>query len=92
MQFLGPPRSKAQLLSCLQKLSIKQFSSTATEILWLWELLRELCCPLTQSPRLYSDNIGATYLCANPVFHTCMKHLAINYHLVRDLVANKESS
>ena len=39
---------------------------------------------------MFSDNIGATYLCANPVFHTCMKHLAIDYHFVRDLVASKE--
>jgi len=41
-------------------------------------------------PQLFSDNIGATYFCVNHVFHTSMKHLAIDYHFVHDLVAYKE--
>lgn len=32
---------------------------------------------------VYYDNISATYLCANPVFHTRMKHIALDYHFVR---------
>ena len=63
---------------------------TTIELLWLRELLKELCIPLIKTPTLYSDNIGANYLCANVVFHTQMKHLAIDYHFVRELVANKE--
>ena len=38
------------------------------------------------SPTLFSDNLDATYLFANVVFHSRMKHLAIDYHFVRDLV------
>lgn len=30
--------------------------------------------------------MGATYLAANPVFHSRMKHLALDYHFVRDNV------
>ena len=41
-------------------------------------------------PTLFSDNLGATYLSANPIFHYRMKHLAINYHFVRDLVQSFE--
>ena len=37
-----------------------------------------------QQPTLFSENINATYLSTNPVFHSRMKHLAIDYHFVRD--------
>lgn len=65
-------------------------ASTITEILWLQELLKELHHPLSSKPLVHSDNLGATYLYANPVFHSRMKHLAIDYHFVRDLVSSKQ--
>uniref|UniRef100_A0A2N9I718 Integrase catalytic domain-containing protein n=1 Tax=Fagus sylvatica TaxID=28930 RepID=A0A2N9I718_FAGSY len=37
---------------------------------------------------LYCDNVGATQLCSNPVFHSRMKHVAIDYHFIRDQVQN----
>ena len=40
-----------------------------------------------QSPLiLFSNNHCATYLSANHVFHSSMKHIVIDYHFVRDLV------
>lgn len=68
----------------------RTIASTAMELLWLQQLLKELHCPLNEKPLIHSDNLGATYLCANPVFHSRMKHIAIDYHFVRDLVTNKE--
>jgi hypothetical protein len=65
----------------------RTIATTTAEILWLRQLLHELGLVLNQPPTIFSDNIGATYLCANPVFHSRMKHLAIDYHFVRDLVA-----
>jgi len=64
--------------------------TTTTELLWLHELLKKLGPPIIKAPQLFSDNIGATYLCVYPMFHTRMKHLVIDYHFVRDLVASKE--
>ena len=49
-------------------------------------LLSKLIAPVQLSPTLFSNNLGATYHSANPIFHSCMKHLAIDYHFVRDLV------
>ncbi|XP_013639313.1 PREDICTED: uncharacterized mitochondrial protein AtMg00810-like [Brassica oleracea var. oleracea] len=37
-------------------------------------------------PVIYCDNIGATHLAANPVFHSRMKHIALDFHFIRDNV------
>lgn len=41
---------------------------------------------LPHSPVFNCDNIGATHLCSNPVFHSCMKHVALDYHFFQDHV------
>ena len=41
-------------------------------------------------PTLFLDNLGATYLSVNLVFHSRMKYLAIDYHFIRDLVQSSE--
>lgn len=38
----------------------------------------------TRSPILFCNNIGATYLTANPNFHAWTKHIELNFHLVWD--------
>lgn len=58
-------------------------ANTAAELRWICSLLTELGFTLPAAPTIYCDNIGATYLCANPVFHSRMKHIAIDYHFVR---------
>ncbi|KAL6319832.1 hypothetical protein AAG906_036898 [Vitis piasezkii] len=62
--------------------------STAVEIRWICSLLTELGVTLPQQPVIYCDNVGATNLCSNPVFHSRMKHVALDYHFIREQVQN----
>ncbi|CAN1174147.1 Retrovirus-related Pol polyprotein from transposon RE2, partial [Linum perenne] len=64
----------------------RAIAHATAEIEWVRNLLHELHQPITQSPTLYSDNLGATYFSSNPVFHSRMKHLALDYHFVRQIV------
>lgn len=49
-------------------------------------MLRELHVTNLVTPTIYSDNVGATYVCHNPVFHNRMKHISVDFHFVRDQV------
>ena len=65
-------------------------ATTASEVIWLTSLLRELMIPMAGPPTIYCDNIGATYLCSNPIFHSRMKHIAIDFHFVREKVQSNQ--
>nr|GEW50771.1 ribonuclease H-like domain-containing protein [Tanacetum cinerariifolium] len=53
----------------------------------LRNLLRELHTPLSSATLVYYDNVSAVYLSSNPVQHQRTKHIKIDIHFVRDLVA-----
>ena len=59
---------------------------TAAEITWLHSLLHELQVSTQDPCLLYCDNVSATCIAANPVFHVRTKHIEIDYHFIRDLI------
>ena len=67
----------------------KSLANATAEMMWIQRLLTELGISHSQVARLWCDNIGAKYLSANPVFNARTKHIEINFHFVRERVAQK---
>lgn len=65
-------------------------AAATAEISWVQHLLHELKIPLPAAPKLCCDNLSATYLIANPVFHARTKHIEMVFHFVKEKVASKD--
>lgn len=61
-------------------------ANTVSEIIWIASLLTELGVQLPAASVIYCDNIGATHLSVNPIFHSRIKHLALDFHFIRNNV------
>nr|GEW06691.1 hypothetical protein [Tanacetum cinerariifolium] len=62
-------------------------ANVVAETCWLRNLLRELHTHLSFATLVYCDNVSVVYLSCNPVQHQRTKHIKIDIHFVRDLVA-----
>jgi hypothetical protein len=67
----------------------KEVANATAEVIWIQVLLRELEISQNRPPNLWCDNIGATYLTANPIFHRRMKHVEVDYHFIHERVASR---
>jgi hypothetical protein len=65
-------------------------ANTTTECRWLRSLLRELHVEIPKATLIYCDNVSTVYLSQNLVHHQRMKHVEIDIHFVRELVAISE--
>ncbi|XP_019262365.1 PREDICTED: uncharacterized protein LOC109240184 [Nicotiana attenuata] len=86
--FLGcnPVSWSSKKQRAVARSSTEAIASATADLCWVKNLLQELSVTLHQPPVIYCDNLGATYVCANPDFHSRMKHIEIDYHFVRSLV------
>jgi hypothetical protein len=64
----------------------RALATTAAELTWLQYLLHDLGIQLEHRPLIFCDNQSAIHMSHNPVFHACTKHIAIDYHFIREKV------
>lgn len=67
----------------------KSMANATLEVVWSQSLLNELGIFQDTALRLWCDNLGTTYLTVNPIFHAHTKHIEVDFHFVRELVARK---
>ena len=53
------------------------------ELVWIQDILIDMGSVPKTPMRLYCDNRSAIYIAQNPVFHERMKHIEVDYHVVR---------
>ncbi|GKE04514.1 gag/pol polyprotein [Tanacetum coccineum] len=73
---------KQRTVSCSStEAEYKALADIVDELTWLQALLNELGICSSSTPILWCDNLGATYLSANPIFRTRTKHVEIDITL-----------
>jgi histone deacetylase 1/2 len=80
---------KQDTVSSSTEAEYKSLANATAEVIWVQTLLTEFGVSQSKAVVLWWDNIGATYLSANPVFHARTKHIEVDYHFFRERVARK---
>lgn len=97
--FLGPnlvswnakkkKKKQATVSRSISEAEYKALANATVEIMWTQTLLQELGVESPRAAKLWCDNLGAKYLYANSIFHSCTKHIEVDFHFVRERVARK---
>ncbi|XP_017183840.1 uncharacterized mitochondrial protein AtMg00810-like [Malus domestica] len=64
----------------------KALAHCAADIFWIRSVFKDLHQYISDPPSLYCDNLSTLALSSNPVFHSKIKHLDIDYHFVREKI------
>ncbi|KAJ1692595.1 hypothetical protein LUZ63_009293 [Rhynchospora breviuscula] len=94
--FLGPnliswsAKKQVTVSRSSTEAEYRALALASAELIWLQYLLAELHVSCPSPPILWCDNIGATFLASNPMFHARTKHVEIDYHFIRERVHNKQ--
>lgn len=82
-------KKQATIVRSSIEIEFKSVANATAEVIWVQNLCKDLAIDLTMAPTLYCNNLGATYLSSNPIFHARTKQVEIDFHFVRNWVLNK---
>jgi hypothetical protein len=91
--FLGPnliawsAKKHATVSRSSTEVEYKTLANATVEVIWVQSVLSKLGVVLPRPPCLWCDNLGATYMTPNPRFHSCTKHIEVDFHFVRECMA-----
>lgn len=68
----------------------RALATTASELVWLKQLLRDLQVVCSSPSLMFCDNVAAVHIASNPIFHERTKHIEIDCHFVHDKIVQGE--
>lgn len=84
--FLWSSKKQHTVAKSSAKAEYRSLVSLAADLTWISYLLWDIGISLPQPSMLFTDNISALHVLANPVLHTRMKHVELDYHFIREKV------
>ena len=72
------------------ELEYRALATTAAELVWIHQVLKDLGLFLSFAPKLWCDNVSALAIASNPVFHAHTKHVEVDYHFVHERVLRRD--
>ncbi|KAF5477766.1 hypothetical protein F2P56_004381 [Juglans regia] len=94
--FLGPCliswtiKKQPVMSKSKTKVEYRSLALATSELFLLRMLFQDLHIPLTSTPTMWCDNIGAISLASNLAFHALTKHVEVDYHFIRDKVVQND--
>jgi hypothetical protein len=64
----------------------RAMASTASELIWIKQLLEDMKITYSEPIQMYCDNQAARHIASNPVFHERTKHIEVDCHFIREKV------
>jgi hypothetical protein len=64
-------------------------ASTASELIWIKQLLRDMRLKVDEPMRMFCDNQVARRIVLNLVFHERTKYIEVDYHFIRKKIQAK---
>ena len=63
---------------------------TASKMLWVHSLLRDLDIDVSTVMQMFCDNQATIFIANNPIFHERTKHIEIDCDFIQDLLMRKQ--